>query len=165
MFACGAAFLTRALLAMALSPQCGVPVLEGNPVGPLVRKHIGKEAASCGRLWCRSDYEIKPSSGQVAQLQACMAEAYRHQRSFFFSIEEDGMDSYVATGLMRRESGPLQRFWYNSHPSPTPGYPARFVIADCPMPVNPKRIDPLVDCTRGIKRSTTRGIRTPPVKE
>jgi len=156
MFGCAAFLLLRTLLGITLSPECGVPAVEGDPVGPLVVKHIGEAAISCGRLWCRSSHEIKPSDQQIAALQACMARAYREQRSFFFSIEEQGVDSYVATGLMRRGSGQLQRFWFDSRPSPTPGSPASLVVADCPAPTAPERIDPFLDCTRGIRRSPTR---------
>lgn len=155
MFACAASYVTSALLALTLSPQCGVPRLEADPAPPVL-KHVGDGAVSCGRLWCRSSHGVGPTDEQVAKLQLCMGRAYRETRSFFFSIEDDGVDSYVATGLMRRGSGPLQRFWFDSNPSPTPGVPGSFVVADCPAPVNPERIDPFLDCTRGIKRSPTR---------
>ena len=147
MLTCIAVYFMGTFLAPALLPQCGTP-RPGDPVGPLVLNHLGDQAVSCGRLWCRSSHELNPSDDQVAKLQRCMATAYREKRSFFFSIEEDGVDSYVATGLMRRGSGPLQRFWFDSSPSPIPGGPAILVVADCPAPANPERIDPFVDCTK-----------------
>jgi hypothetical protein len=156
MFTYAAFLLIGTLLGITPAPQCGVPALEGDPVRPLVVKHIGKDAISCGRLWCQSSNKIRPSDRQVAELQDCMATAYRQHRSFFFSIEEQGVDSYVSSGLMRRGFGQLQRFWFDSSPSPTPGHPASFVVADCPTPAAPERIDPFLDCTRGIRRSPTR---------
>jgi hypothetical protein len=156
MFGCVALCLIGTVLGLTLSPQCGTPVLEGNAVERLVAQHIGEPPNSCGRLWCRSRHEIKPSDGQIAEIQACMARAYREKRSFFFSIEEHGVDSYVSTGLMRRGSGRLKRFWFDSNPSPTPGHPASFVVAECPAPAGPGPIDPFVDCTRGVGRSPTR---------
>ena len=149
-----ASLLLTATVGLAMPPQCGVPPLEGNPVGPLVVEHLGGAAISCGRLWCQPSLRIEAGPDQIAELRACAARAYREGRSFFFSIEEHGGDAYVATGLMRRGSGPLQRFWFDSNPSPTKGRGPHLVVADCPPPPSPDRIDPLVDCSRGT--------RTPP---
>jgi hypothetical protein len=79
-----------------------------------------------------------------------MGQAFAENRSFYFSVEGTAVDSYVATGLMRAESGVLQRFWYDSAPCgvPVPTCPERLLVADCETPANPGKIDPFLECSR-----------------
>jgi hypothetical protein len=151
MLASAASWLLTAAMGLAAPAQCGVPGSDGNPVGARVVDHLGGAAISCGRLWCQPSRRIEPGPDQIAELRACVEQAYRAGRSFYFSIEQHGADAYVATGLMRRGSGPLQRFWFDSNPSPTGGRGSHFVVAECPSPDAPGRVDPFVECPRGTR--------------
>jgi hypothetical protein len=115
-------------------------------VAELVTGQLGDAPTACARFKYRFIRGKKPTKQEVAALQSCMAKAYDAGESFYFSIEGSGVDSYVATGLMRAGSGTLQRFWYDSAPCGGPGCPERFHFATCASPPKPGRIDPWMEC-------------------
>ncbi len=115
-------------------------------VDELVRKHLGEPVTACARFKYQFIRGHKPTREEVALLKSCMAQAYGEGQSFYFSIEGSGIDSYVATGLMRAGLGNLQRFWYDSAPCGGPGCTERFQSVTCATPPKPDQIDPFVEC-------------------
>ena len=103
---------------------------------------------SCGRFKYEFIHGNKPTPAEVAVLQGCMAGAIASKRSFYFSIEGSGVDSYGATGLMKIPNGALQRFSYDSSPCGGPGCAERFEVWTCPMQANTKAIDPFLECSQ-----------------
>jgi hypothetical protein len=139
--------ILRALPATAALQEGTAP--RPDRVGKLVQEHLGDGATVCGRFKYLFIRGSKPTRAETASLRSCMADAYAQGRSFFFSIEGSGVDSYVATGLMRAGSRRLERFWYDSAPCGTPMDPAcpeRFRVAACPEPARPDLIDPFLEC-------------------
>jgi hypothetical protein len=116
-----------------------------------VVRQLGDSATACARFKYQFIRGSKLTKHEVASLQSCMAKAYDAGESFYFSIEGSGVDSYVATGLMRAGSGNIQRFWYDSAPCGGRGCPERFHFATCASPSKPGRIDPWIECAETMK--------------
>jgi hypothetical protein len=118
--------------------------------------HLGEPASACARFRYQFIRGSKPTPSEIGRLQECMARAFVDDRAFYFSIEGTGVDSYVATGLMRTRSGPLQRFWYDGSHLGVPGYGETFQFATCDAPVNVDRIDPFQACSKESRSSPTK---------
>jgi hypothetical protein len=145
----GVAGLVSGLSALA-GPEAGRP----DHVAANVLRYLGPDAVVCGRFKYQFLRGSKPSPAEIRLLQTCMATAFQEKRTFYFSIEGSGVDSYVASGLMRSRSGELERFWYDSG---DPGGPQIFRVGPCPTPPDVEHIDPFMACSRERASSPTRG--------
>jgi hypothetical protein len=121
----------------------------------LVQVHTD-EQMNCGSLAVLRGKGLRIEPPDLGPVSDCVSAARQKGRSFFFSVEGWGIDSYIATGLVGDAQGGLQRFWYDSSPCGGGGCRESFAVWTCPTVAPDERVNPNMYCPRREKRESGR---------
>ncbi len=78
---------------------------------------------------------VDTSDEALRRVIACGLEAARQHRPFWAFVQKNGIDSWVADGLLGTPEGVVEEFFYDSDPSGGSGHPSRFTTRRCGRPV------------------------------
>lgn len=101
-----------------------------------VLRYTGSEPIECGRL-VLVQLERRWVEADEAALQksvACGAAAASSKRAFWTLKQDQGIDSWVANGILGTTEGIIYRFSYDSAPCGGPGCASRITFQRCDQP-------------------------------
>ena len=101
-----------------------------------VLRYTGPEPIECGRLLLVQQ-ERRWVAADEAALQksvTCGATAASSKRAFWTFKQDQGIDSWVASGILGTADGVIYRFTYDSAPCGGPGCPSRISFERCDKP-------------------------------
>ena len=120
-------------------------VVERRSVADYLKATAGIAAVDCGVIRHSFTSELAPRDEE--RLSACVTDAYRSRRPFYFSLEGSGIDSYIATGLIGASDGTLLRFRYDDAPCGGDCCSEKFSLERCAVPSS-GLITPGLECAR-----------------
>ena len=140
------------LLAGALTAQ----VLPRAPIDPhvvdmsrRVFEITGASPRECGRF-PRRDLTVRHAGATRDELEGavrCARQAMRDRQPFWTFVEQPGIDSWVAHGLLRTASGDVRWFEYDSDPCGGPGCKSDLSLHPCrEVAVTPEADEPDFTC-------------------
>jgi hypothetical protein len=102
-----------------------------------VLRYTGADPVECGRLllvqqerrWVAAD---EPT---LQKAVACGLEAVASKRTFWAFKQHQGIDSWVANGILGTVDGVIYRFTYDSAPCGGPGCSSRISFERCDKPI------------------------------
>jgi hypothetical protein len=80
------------------------------------------------------DASLQAGDEILRRVIACGREAARQRRPFWTFVTHDGIDSWLAEGLLGTPEGAIERFSYDSDPCGGGGCKSTFETAPCPRP-------------------------------
>jgi hypothetical protein len=101
-----------------------------------VRLIIGMQPAECGQhfLTRTSDTVVAIGRSELELSLKCGMAAARAKQPFWTFKQEQGIDSWIAQGLLGGPDGLIQHFWYDSAPCGGSGCEPRLTISPCARP-------------------------------
>ena len=111
----------------------------------------GASPRECGRF-PRRDLTVRRAGATRSDLEAavrCARRAMRDRQPFWTFVEQPGIDSWVAHGLLRKSDGTVHWFEYDSAPCGGPGCEPDLSLEPCAEPaVTPAGEEPDFTCRR-----------------
>lgn len=101
----------------------------------LIEGLTGPAPASCGHFQIERFGEPAASAEGLRQAVGCIETHRRSRRPAWFVVELQGIDSWVANGLITGADGRIQSYSYDSDPSGGSGASPRLDPSPCPRPV------------------------------
>lgn len=97
----------------------------------------GPEPLDCGqhRLVYAGDSPVLISEEALQRSLSCGTEAAKARQPFWTFKQGQGIDSWIAHGLLGTDQGAVYRFSFDSAPCGGPGCPSRFLVEPCETPV------------------------------
>ncbi|MGE0816780.1 MAG: hypothetical protein AB7O28_01560 [Vicinamibacterales bacterium] len=131
----------RLLTALLASTQVAGPLLGPPREAPaarlqrLIEALTGPAPASCGHFAIERFGEPAASADDLREGLACIGDHARGRRPAWFVVELQGIDSWVANGVLVDADGRIQSYSYDSDPSGGSGAPPRLTPSPCPRPL------------------------------
>lgn len=102
-----------------------------------VLRYTGSEPVECGRLLLVQEERRWVAADQAALQKSvtCGLTAASTKRAFWAFKQDQGIDSWVASGILGTTNGVIYRFSYDSAPCGGPGCPSRISFEQCDKPV------------------------------
>ncbi|MPZ21130.1 MAG: hypothetical protein GEV06_25010 [Luteitalea sp.] len=133
-----------------VDPQRPDPVLD-------LRTHVerltGPEPIDCGQhRLTPAGRSLVPADEEALQRSlSCATDAANARRPFWTFKQNQGIDSWIAQGLLGTEEGTVYRFSFDSAPCGGPGCPSRFLVEPCESPAvssGPSHVGAEFNCNR-----------------
>jgi hypothetical protein len=102
-----------------------------------VLRFTGSEPLECGRhlLVQRERQWVAADEAALQKSVACGVTAASANRAFWTFKQDQGIDSWVASGILGTGDGTVYRFTYDSAPCGGPGCPSRISFERCDTPI------------------------------
>ena len=102
-----------------------------------VERFTGPEPSDCGRhrLVQRERQWVAADESALQKSVICGVAAAASKRAFWTFKQDQGIDSWIASGLLGTGDGIIYRFTYDSAPCGGPGCPSRISFERCDKPV------------------------------
>ena len=131
-----------AILACLISAACGMwlqAAQRPDPVEDLrqyIQRFTGPEPLECGRhlLIERERHWVAADEAALQKSVACGTTAALAKRPFWTFKQDQGIDSWIATGILGTVDGTMYRFSYDSAPCGGPGCSSRIAFERCDRP-------------------------------
>jgi hypothetical protein len=108
---------------------CRSPLAPERSVEAHVQEFTGAGAVNCGRLGRTA------TDSEMSAALACGLDAASRAAAFSIVREYQGIDSFVAEGLVARSGGPVFKFSFDSAPCGSPGHCSEsFTTVPCAAP-------------------------------
>src|SRR5262245_44263062 len=105
-------------------------------LGTLIEDVVGRDLYDCGQLqMARGTPDAdRINTEAMERALACGLERASKRTPFWTYIGENGIDSWLATGLMGTKDGTIIHFWWDSGPCGGPDCPGRLHQKPCERP-------------------------------
>lgn len=102
-----------------------------------VLRYTSVEPLECGRLLLVQQERrwVAADEGALQKSVACGLAAASSRRAFWTFKQDQGIDSWVASGILGTADGVIYRFTYDSAPCGGPGCPSRISFERCDKPI------------------------------
>ncbi|MEZ5292822.1 MAG: hypothetical protein R2745_17200 [Vicinamibacterales bacterium] len=116
----------------------------------LIEGLTGPAPASCGHFRIEHFGQPAASADGLREAVGCIEAHAQARTPAWFVVELQGIDSWVASGVLTGADGRIQSYSYDSDPSGGSGAPPRLAPSPCPRPVveTTPETGPIVRCDR-----------------
>lgn len=130
-------WLAAAMIAVGIASQGAGHAVVPRREAPLdrlmrfVEQAVGPNAKSCGQFLLREFGRAPASLSELREASACIERSRLEKTPAWIVIQLQGIDSWVAYGLLATRDGGVQAFSYDGDPSGGSGAAPRFSTTPC----------------------------------
>ena len=144
--------LRVSVIAAIVLSTAGSTTQPNTPVSDLrarVERKLGAAPADCGQFFITRLMRPSASRGELGKAIACVTDHAARRDPAWFVVQLQGIDSWVARGLMVGRDGIVKHFSYDSDPSGGSSIEPGFTDETCRTPRvwdRDDRKEPTIDC-------------------
>ena len=138
------------IAAIALPGERSTTAQVVSPVSDLrahVERTLGAKPADCGQFFI-SQFRQDASAAELRRAVACVAEHAANGTPAWIVVQRQGIDSWIAIGLLVGRDGKVRYYSYDNDPSGGGGTEPRFREGTCGAPIvdDGNKKEPTITC-------------------